>query len=109
MRTFAPTEMERPALSFDGKGKPGGRLLGGGQFDLDRFKPVNDTTGHAAGDLVLMEIATLLKRHIRGSDIACCQGGEEFVLPNATFESARRRGDMSARLTLNFIVMTHPL
>jgi diguanylate cyclase (GGDEF)-like protein len=63
--------------------------------DLDRFKQINDTAGHAAGDLVLMEIATLLKRHIRGSDIACRYGGEEFtlVLPNATPESAHRKAE----------------
>src|SRR5256712_112884 len=64
-------------------------------IDLDRFKQVNDTAGHAAGDLVLMEIATLLKRHIRGSDIACRYGGEEFtlVLPKATPESAHRKAE----------------
>ncbi len=64
-------------------------------IDLDRFKQINDTAGHAAGDLVLMEIATLLKRHIRGSDIACRYGGEEFtlVLPNATPESALRKAE----------------
>ena len=64
-------------------------------IDLDHFKQVNDTAGHAAGDLVLMEIATLLKRHIRGSDIACRYGGEEFtlVLPNATPESAHRKAE----------------
>ncbi|HMG60897.1 MAG TPA: diguanylate cyclase [Burkholderiales bacterium] len=64
-------------------------------IDLDRFKRVNDTAGHAAGDFVLTEIATLLKRHIRGTDIACRYGGEEFtlVLPNATLQSARRRGE----------------
>jgi len=64
-------------------------------IDLDRFKRVNDTAGHAAGDFVLTEIATLLKRHIRGTDIACRYGGEEFtlVLPNATLQSARSRGE----------------
>jgi diguanylate cyclase (GGDEF)-like protein len=64
-------------------------------IDLDHFKQVNDTAGHAAGDLVLTEVATLLKRHIRGTDIACRHGGEEFllVLPNATPQSARSRGE----------------
>jgi diguanylate cyclase (GGDEF)-like protein len=64
-------------------------------IDLDHFKRVNDAAGHAAGDLVLTEIATLLKRHIRGTDIACRYGGEEFtlVLPNATLQSARSRGE----------------
>jgi len=64
-------------------------------IDLDRFKRVNDTAGHAAGDFVLTEIATLLKSHIRGTDIACRYGGEEFtlVLPNATLQSARTRAE----------------
>jgi diguanylate cyclase (GGDEF)-like protein len=64
-------------------------------IDLDHFKRVNDAAGHAAGDAVLTEIATLLKRHIRGTDIACRYGGEEFtlVLPNATLQSARSRGE----------------
>lgn len=64
-------------------------------IDLDHFKRVNDTAGHAAGDEVLVRLATLLKRYIRGSDIACRFGGEEFtlVLPNATLQSAQARAE----------------
>ncbi len=62
-------------------------------IDLDRFKRINDSAGHQAGDQVLVEVGALLKRHVRGSDIACRYGGEEFavVLPKTTLESARRR------------------
>ena len=62
-------------------------------MDLDHFKRVNDSAGHQAGDQVLVGVGALLKRHFRGSDIACRYGGEEFVvvLPNTTLESARRR------------------
>src|SRR6266705_187615 len=62
-------------------------------LDLDRFKRINDTAGHQAGDQVLVQVGALLKRHVRGSDIACRYGGEEFavVLPKTTLESARRR------------------
>src|SRR5438445_816437 len=62
-------------------------------LDLDRFKQINDSAGHRAGDQVLVEVGALLKRHVRGSDIACRYGGEEFVvvLPKTTLESARRR------------------
>ena len=63
--------------------------------DLDRFKRINDSAGHQAGDCVLVEVAALLKRHVRGSDIACRYGGEEFavVLPKTTLESALRRSE----------------
>ena len=49
-------------------------------LDVDHFKNVNDTWGHDAGDLVLRELASLLRAHFRGDDIACRYGGEEFVL-----------------------------
>ena len=62
-------------------------------MDLDRFKRINDSAGHQAGDQVLVQVGALLKRHVRGSDIACRYGGEEFavVFPKTTLESARRR------------------
>ncbi|HEY7674974.1 MAG TPA: diguanylate cyclase [Burkholderiales bacterium] len=64
-------------------------------LDLDHFKRVNDTAGHQVGDRVLAQTATLLKDHIRGSDIVCRYGGEEFVLvlPNTALENARARGE----------------
>lgn len=49
-------------------------------FDIDRFKHVNDTHGHAAGDSVLMRFADLLREHARQSDTTCRIGGEEFVI-----------------------------
>ena len=49
-------------------------------FDLDYFKLINDTYGHAAGDLVLQEFARLLRKSCRNSDIAVRHGGEEFAL-----------------------------
>jgi GGDEF domain-containing protein len=49
-------------------------------LDLDRFKQMNDTFGHAAGDAVLRTVADLLRSRIRIYDVACRYGGEEIVV-----------------------------
>ncbi|QYO78589.1 PleD family two-component system response regulator [Devosia salina] len=49
-------------------------------LDIDHFKAVNDNHGHDIGDAVLREFAARLKRNIRGVDLACRFGGEEFVV-----------------------------
>lgn len=48
--------------------------------DLDRFKSINDTHGHDGGDDVLREFAKRLRKNVRGIDLACRFGGEEFVV-----------------------------
>ena len=48
-------------------------------FDLDRFKEINDTLGHQAGDRVLQRLGKLLRESLRGSDLAGRMGGDEFA------------------------------
>ena len=50
------------------------------QLDIDHFKVVNDTHGHAAGDLVLQSFADTVRRNVRDTDVLARWGGEEFVL-----------------------------
>jgi two-component system cell cycle response regulator len=49
-------------------------------LDIDYFKSINDTYGHDAGDDVLREFALRVRKSIRGIDLACRYGGEEFVV-----------------------------
>jgi two-component system cell cycle response regulator len=62
-------------------------------IDVDRFKSLNDTHGHSAGDLVLRKIGELLRHSFRQSDTAGRYGGEEFVviLPEMNIEDAQRK------------------
>ena len=71
-------------------------------FDIDHFKNINDTRGHAAGDAVLAAVGRLLGASVRACDIAARWGGEEFVvaLPSTGIEGAallaeRIRSDLS--------------
>ena len=55
------------------------RMLAVMFFDLDRFKPINDTYGHRVGDLMLQEVARRLQGAVRSSDLVGRLGGDEFV------------------------------
>jgi len=65
-------------------------------IDLDHFKPVNDTLGHAAGDFVLKEVGKILREGVRKSDLPCRIGGDEFfvILSDTTEAGARARAEV---------------
>ena len=64
-------------------------------LDVDHFKSFNDTYGHEAADLVLQALGALLQRNIRGGDVACRYGGEEFllILPDTQLHVAAQRAE----------------
>jgi diguanylate cyclase (GGDEF)-like protein len=64
------------AQQSDVTGEPVGMILG----DLDRFKEVNDSEGHAAGDAALTDVAYLLRKQLRAFDLVYRIGGEEFLI-----------------------------
>ena len=61
-------------------------------MDLDNFKIINDTFGHAAGDKMIREIGSIIKKSFRKTDIAGRIGGEEFavVFKNTSLEEAKK-------------------
>lgn len=80
------------------------RLIASGQefalmhLDLDYFKSVNDTLGHAAGDHVLWHVAQILRQEIRDGDTVIRVGGDEFVLMIAERTSDAELSRLSGRL-----------
>jgi diguanylate cyclase (GGDEF)-like protein len=60
-------------------------------IDIDYFKRINDAHGHDGGDIVLREVANIIRQNIRSKDTAARWGGEEFVvlLPHTEIEDAR--------------------
>lgn len=69
-------------------------------IDLDHFKVINDTFGHNHGDIVLRDIASLLKGRVRKSDVLCRIGGDEFavLIYNCDREQARMTADAICEL-----------
>lgn len=72
--------MSRHLDTLMGNAKKNGRPLAFVIMDIDFFKQVNDTHGHDIGDEVLKEFASRINANVRGIDLACRYGGEEFVV-----------------------------
>jgi diguanylate cyclase (GGDEF)-like protein len=68
-------------------------------FDLDHFKEINDRHGHLCGDAVLAAVGSKMRDVLRGSDLKCRYGGEEFLvlLPETPIEGAKRVADTMRR------------
>lgn len=96
--------LERELSRSGREDKPAGIILA----DLDHFKEINDTSGHAAGDAVLKEVARRLKSDLRIYDVAGRYGGEKFVLvlPSCDLRTATRRADEIRRLVASEPIVT---
>ena len=90
-RRYMEETLERELSRAEREQKPVGILM----FDIDHFKRFNDLEGHDAGDALLRELGAFLNKSIRGSDIVCRYGGEEFlvVLPGSSKEHTRERAE----------------
>ncbi|MDX8498920.1 EAL domain-containing protein [Mesorhizobium sp. VK4C] len=75
-RTVFTRELERAADSLEQNGRRFGVVL----IDLDNFKTVNDTLGHAAGDALLIEVTARLRELVRKTDVVARLGGDEFAI-----------------------------
>ena len=75
-RRYMESHLSTLAEQASSRGRPLALMI----LDIDFFKSINDTYGHDAGDDVLREFAVRIRTSIRGIDLACRYGGEEFVI-----------------------------
>ncbi|RVT83675.1 GGDEF domain-containing protein [Inhella crocodyli] len=73
-------------------------------IDIDHFKQINDTQGHAAGDAALRHLGQVLRKHLRPYDLSCRLGGEEFcvVETDTDLEGARRSAERLRQSDLTY-------
>lgn len=95
-RRYAMPHLARIADRAQQSGKPFAVMVA----DMDHFKQINDTHGHAAGDAVLVETARRLRENLRAVDLVARIGGEEFliVLPGAGLANARKAAQRLCRM-----------
>jgi diguanylate cyclase (GGDEF)-like protein/PAS domain S-box-containing protein len=101
-RRYMEESLEREIRHAKRDQNPIGIIL----LDIDQFKHINDTLGHAAGDAVLCALGSFLKANIRGGDIACRYGGDEFVLifPDAGLNETLERAEYLRETVINLKV-----
>ncbi|MGO9872157.1 MAG: putative bifunctional diguanylate cyclase/phosphodiesterase [Acidimicrobiia bacterium] len=75
-----------------------GHMCGVLYVDLDRFKAVNDTLGHAAGDQLLIETATRIRASVRETDTVARLGGDEFVVLCEDIDGVQNATDLAQRI-----------
>lgn len=72
-------------------------------IDLDRFKQINDTIGHAAGDHVLLDVANRIRNNVRDDDVVARIGGDEFVILLCVPENSTRAVELADALLIDLI------
>ena len=90
-RRYMEETLEREILRADRNHEPVGVIM----LDIDHFKQFNDSFGHQAGDVLLQSLGRFLLSHVRGEDVACRYGGEEFILllPGSSIEKSLQRAE----------------
>jgi diguanylate cyclase (GGDEF)-like protein/PAS domain S-box-containing protein len=103
-RRYLDEALERELLRATRHQHPVGVVM----LDIDHFKLFNDTYGHDAGDVLLRALGTFLQNNIRGEDIACRYGGEEFtlILPMASLRDTQARAE-DLRASVNHLQAMH--
>lgn len=90
-RRYMEEMLEREILRASRSNKTLGVIM----LDIDHFKLFNDTYGHQAGDALLTALGNFFLSHVRGEDVACRYGGEEFILllPESSLETTCQRAE----------------
>lgn len=94
-RRYFEESLRRELLRCERRGLPLALLV----LDVDNFKAFNDSHGHSAGDAVLAHVGRTMRSLVRGEDLACRYGGEEFtiVMPEADADTAQSRAEAIRR------------
>jgi diguanylate cyclase (GGDEF)-like protein/PAS domain S-box-containing protein len=121
-RRYMEESLQREILRAERKKTPIGIVM----IDIDNFKGFNDRYGHGAGDELLARMGDFFRARVRGGDVACRYGGEEFILflPESSAQNTykrademqkevktlevRYRGEQLTSITLSFGIATYP-